>query len=227
MATRALFVAMLGALLAGATPAQAQTKTFALDSLSGVKPHKVNAEAVTYGGKKVIRVTEPARAPGGSEDRLVFLEGVEFQDGVIEAEIAGAPGAGAVEGARGFVGIAFRAAADGSKFECIYLRPTNGRAEDQVRRNHSVQYISHPEFPWQRLRKEFPEKYETYVDLAPGEWTQVRVEAKGAKARLYVHGNPQPALLVDDLKMGAAKGAVALWIGPGTVAHFANVRISR
>jgi hypothetical protein len=132
-----------------------------------------------------------------------------------------------VEGARGFVGIAFRAAADGSKFECIYLRPTNGRAEDQVRRNHSVQYVSHPEFPWQRLRKEFPEKYETYVDLAPGEWTQVRVEVKGAKARLYVHGNPQPALLVDDLKMGAAKGAVALWIGPGTVAHFANVRISR
>ena len=60
-----------------------------------------------------------------------------------------------IRASRGFVGVAFRVAADQSRFECIYLRPTNGRVEDQVRRNHSVQYISVPGFPWPFLRKEF------------------------------------------------------------------------
>jgi hypothetical protein len=59
------------------------------------------------------------------------------------------------------------------------------------------------------------------VDLVPGAWTRIRIEVKGAQARLYVHGNEQPTLIVNDLKSGAdGKGAVALWVGPGTVAHF-------
>jgi hypothetical protein len=141
--------------------------------------------------------------------------------------VSGEPGPGAAQAARGFVGIAFRVASDQSKFECFYLRPTNGRADDQVRRNHSAQYISFPEFPWQKLRKEFPEKYESYVDLVPGEWTKVRIEVKAGKARLFVHGASQPTLIVNDLKLGETNGAVALWIGPGTVAHFANVRVTQ
>lgn len=43
---------------------------------------------------------------------------------------------------------------DEAKLEAIYLRPTNGRADDQLRRNHAVQYISHPEHLWERLRAE-------------------------------------------------------------------------
>jgi hypothetical protein len=76
------------------------------------------------------------------------------------------------------------------------------------------------------MRKEWPEKYETYVDLLPAEWTKVRIEVRGEKARLYVNGVEQPTLLVNDLKQGQSKGAIALWIGTGTVAHFANLRIS-
>jgi len=33
-------------------------------------------------------------------------------------------------------------------------------------------------------------------------------------------------MLVNDLKQKQSKGAIALWIGSGTVAHFSNVRIS-
>jgi hypothetical protein len=91
----------------------------------------------------------------------------------------------------------------------------------------AVQYISVPGFPWPRLRREFPGQYETYVDLAPGEWTKVKVEVRGDKARLYVHDTPQPTLLVNDLKQGQSKGAIALWVGPGTIAHFANLRVSK
>jgi hypothetical protein len=196
--------------------------------LDAAKAHKVKVEEATFKGKKGVRVTDAvSQSAEPNEDRLAILT-TNFDDGIIEAEIAGEPGPGAAAAARGFVGIAFRVAADLSKFECFYLRPTNGRADDQVRRNHSAQYISFPEFPWSRLRKEFPEKYEAYVDLVPGEWTRVKIEVKGDKARLYVHGNPQPTLIVNDLKLGAqAKGNIALWIGPGTVAHFASVRTGR
>jgi hypothetical protein len=212
-------------LLCGASLA-AQTRTFRLDSLEGLKLHYVAAAPVTHQGRKAIRVTEAPGAPDQPEDKLVVLAGTEFQDGVIEVDLAGRPGTGAGEGARGFVGVAFRVAPDVSKFECFYLRPTNGRADDQVRRNHSVQYVSFPDFPWPRLRKETPEKYESYADLVPGEWTKVKVEVRGVKARLYVHGAAQPVLVVNDLKLGEGKGAVALWIGPGTEAHFSNFRVS-
>src|SRR4029453_17226401 len=216
-------------LLAGAalSLAQTQTKTFPLDSLDNLKAHKVKAEPTTFKGRKALRVTDAVQQGGeGSEDRLVILAGAEFQNGVIQVDLAGEPGPGAAEQARGFVGVAFRLMPDASKFECIYLRPTNGRAEDQVRRNHSVQYFSFPEFPWFRLRKENPEKYETYVDLVPGEWTRMKIEVQGAKARLFVHDNGQPTLLVNNLKHGDVKGSIALWIGPGTVAHFSNLRLT-
>jgi hypothetical protein len=145
---------------------------------------------------------------------------------VIEAEIAGAPAPGAAEGARGFVGIAFRLQPDDKTYDAFYLRPTNGRAEDQERRNHATQYISHPEWTWDRLRKETPSRYEAYVDVMPGSWTRVRIEVRGDHARLYVNGNEQPTLIVNDVKTGAsAKGSVALWLGPGTVAHFRNLTV--
>jgi hypothetical protein len=154
--------------------------------------------------------------------------GSPFSDGVIEAEVAGAPAPGAAAGARGFVGIAFRVRPDLRTYDAFYLRPTNGRADDQVRRNHAVQYISHPDWTWDRLRREAPEKYETYVDLVPDAWTRVRIEVRGAQARLYVHGQAQPTLIVNDVKTGAgARGAIALWIGTGTVAHFRDLRVSR
>jgi hypothetical protein len=59
-------------------------------------------------------------------------------------ELAGALAPGAREGARGFVGMAFRLQEDRKTYDAFYLRPTNGRAEDQERRNHSAQYVSYP-----------------------------------------------------------------------------------
>ena len=193
-----------------------------------LNPHNVKVEQVMYKGKQAIRLSD-AMKPGDEnrDDRIAILTSASFRDGTLEAQIAGEPGPGVFEGARGFVGIAFRVAPDASKFECFYVRPTNGRAEDQVRRNHSLQYISSPEFPWSRLRKEFPEKYESYADLVPGEWTRVRIEVNGEKARLFVNGAEQPSLVVNDLKLGGrAVGSVGLWIGPGTVAHFASLTVS-
>lgn len=207
----------------------AQPKRYALESLDGVALHNVAAEPVTFQGRKGLRVTvseDTRRQP--TLEQLAPIDGLDFSSGVIEVELAGTPGPGAPEGARGFVGIAFRMQKDKQTYDAFYLRPTNGRADDQLRRNHSTQYIAHPDFPWFRLRKENPGLYESYVDLVPGEWTKVKIEVRGTRARLYVHGNDQPSLIVNDLKSGGqGKGAVALWIGPGTVAHFRNLTVDR
>jgi hypothetical protein len=210
---------------------QIKTTTIPLDNPNELQPRNVKTEQVTYKGRKALRATDAAPANVADGIQLVILNKTEFQNGVIEIELAGEPGADAGAGARGFVGVAFRvnldAAKDVAKYECFYLRPTNGRADDQVRRNHSIQYISYPDFPWQRLRKEYPEKYESYVDVVPGEWTKLKIEAHGDKARLYVNDAPQPVLVVNDLKQGQGQGQVALWVGSGTVAHFANLRVSQ
>jgi hypothetical protein len=189
-----------------------------------LQPQGVKAETVEYKARKAIKLTE---APGAQSDgQMCGLKGETIQDGTIELWLSGEPAPGAITGARGFVGVAFRVQGP-NKYEAFYLRPTNGRAPDQVRRNHSAQYISHPDYPWQRLRKEFPEKYESYVDLQPAEWTRVKIVVKGKTAQLFVHGADQPTLIVNDLFLGEAPGGVALWIGPGTVAHFADFKLTR
>lgn len=65
------------------------------------------------------------------------------------------------------------------------------------------------------------------MDLVPGEWTKVRIEVHGMQARLFVHDQPQPTLIVNDLKTGpGARDSVALWIDVGTEAHFRNVTVT-
>jgi len=50
----------------------------------------------------------------------------------------------------------------------------------------------------------------------------------GERARLYVHSNEHPTLMVNDVKSGTdASGGVALWLETGTVAHFGNLTSSR
>jgi hypothetical protein len=183
----------------------------------------VLASAVTHAGREALRLIEADDKRGGG---MAIVKGQTFRDGTIEVDVAGRRGPYAVPTDRGFVGVVFRLSADRGKSEYIYLRPDNGRAEDQVQRNHSIQYSSHPDFPWQRLRKESPEKYESYVDLEPGVWTRMRIDVQGTSARLYVHGNAQPNLIVNDLKHGASEGGVALWIGAGSEAFFSNLRIT-
>jgi hypothetical protein len=216
----------------------AQTNHYALETTEGLRLHNVAAEPAVLQGKKGLRVTfseETMRrfkdlAPEQQAEaqarvgQYAVIEGLEFANGVIEAEIAGAPAPGAPALARGFVGIAFRL--QNAIYDAFYLRPTNGRAEDQERRNHAAQYISHPEWPWFRLRKESPSKYESYVDLMPSVWTKIKIEVRGDRARLYVHDQEQPTLIVNDLKSGAqGKGGIALWIDQGTVAHFRNLTV--
>ena len=180
-------------------------------------------EITTYHGRRALKLTEK---PAGSGQLLAIFRGHSFHDGTIDIDVAGALSATAAESDRGFIGIAFRMQSDKAHYECIYIRPTNGRAQDQLRRNHSTQYASLPDWPWYRLRKENPGVYESYADMVEGEWIHMKIVVHGKTARLYLGGALQPCLLVSDLKLGEAQGGIALWGGSGTVGYFANLTIS-
>lgn len=237
-------------LLAAAATAPGQTKSLPLADAAGLTLHQVVAKSVGFKGRAALQLTAPgsdAQPPasplpaakqggkakagaGGGEagrlDHLALVDGTEFSNGTIEVELAGEPATGASGGARGFVGVAFRVQPDRRTYDCFYLRPTNGRADDQERRNHTAQYISHPEHTWYSLREKTPSRYESYVDIGPAEWIHVRIEVDGAKARLFVNRQEQPTLIVNDVKSGrSARGAVALWFEGSTLAHFRNLRI--
>lgn len=190
------------------------------DRLAG---KNISIAQTNFKGRSAIQVIATPGAANASSYAVV--KDTVFRDGAIEVDLAGQPAAGAEGGARGFIGIAFRLQGDG-RYEYIYLRPTNGRADDQVRRNHSTQYSSHPDFGFAESRQQAPEKYESYVDLEPGVWTRYRIEVEGRKARLYVHGAEQPCLIVNDLKLEPLGGGVALWVGPGTEGYFSNLKIT-
>jgi hypothetical protein len=194
-----------------------------------LKARNVTVTAALFNGRNCVEVRLAGAYPGPDRDFFAYVPGLDMHDGTIEVELAGAPLPGAPGGARGFVGMAFRIDEAGSSFACegIYIRPTNGRADDQVRRNHSTQYFSYPGYDFDRLRREAPSRYESYVDLEPAQWTKVRIELSGSRAELFVGDATQPVLIVTDLKRGPdARGTVGLYVDNGTDGHFSNLRIT-
>ena len=188
----------------------------------------VEAKVTEFKGQPCLNVRAKKQPRERGREHLAIIADSSFSDGSIELEVAGRPLESAANFARGFIGVAFRVQKESpNHYEAFYLRPTNGRSEDQLRRNHSVQYISHPDHTWNKLRKESPGKYESYADLVPGEWTKVKVVVKGTDARLYVGGAEQPCLIVKDLKHGESSGAIALWIEPTTDAYFRNLNVTK
>jgi hypothetical protein len=177
-------------------------------------------------GKDAVRVTKDPKVQAVDEPTFAKLIGSDFKNGVIEVIVLSKLLEDAPDFARGFIGIAFRINEDNSKFEGLYIRPTNGRAEEQLRRNRSTQYFSYPDFKFDRLRKESLGEYESYADMGLNEWIKIKIEVKGEKAKLYLNEIKQPVLVVNDLKHGAdASGCIGLWVDIGTDGYFTDVRI--
>jgi hypothetical protein len=117
-------------------------QAFPLRDTADLIAPKVKTEAVTYLGRKSVRIT----MDGDDREGLALLPGTDFQDGVIDADIALKTTVPPGVRYPGFVGIAFRVRPDASHYELFYLRPGNSEAADQAMRNHAVQYVSEPGF---------------------------------------------------------------------------------
>ena len=203
----------------------AQSIKLATDNVEAVNVF-VSSEKVM--GKNAIRVIKDSAITKVDEPTFVKITSTDFRNGTIEVKVLSRLVKNAPDFARGFIGIAFRIDEKNSRFENIYIRPLNARVDDQVRRNHSIQYYSYPDFKFDRLRKESPERYEAYADMEMNTWITMRIEVKGTQAKLFLHNNHQPSLIVNDLKLGAeASGAIGLWVDVGTEGYFADLKIIR
>ena len=197
---------------------------YRLDAIAGLTPHWVAPSVAEHEGTRAVRLVLTPDAVTPDNPTFAMIDGLTFHDGTIEIDVAGRPLPDASPEARGFIGVAFRIQPDLSAFECFYIRPTNGRAEAQLRRNRATQFFSYPDWKFDRMRREVPGQYEAYVDLVTGAWTHLRIEVAGDCARLFVHRAQQPTLIVNDLKHGASMtGLFGLYIDMGTEGFFRNL----
>ncbi len=220
-----LLSAAIAAVLLTSTSLIAQQVSFNKETL---QPYQVSMELIKQMGKSAVKVVKDSSVNLVDEPTFIKVRDVDFGNGTIEVKVLSKLLKNAPAMARGFIGIAFRISEDNSRYESIYIRPTNGRADDQVRRNHSIQYYSYPDHKFDRLRKEAPEKYESYADMELNKWITMRIEVNGQHASLYLDGSQQPALIVNDLFHGAqATGAIGLWVEVGTEGYFSDLKITK
>lgn len=176
--------------------------------------------------KETVRVTKDPKVTAVDEATFARLVDANFKNGTIEVAVLSRLLADAPDFARGFIGVAFRIDEHNAQFECIYIRPTNGRAADQLRRNRATQYFSYPVFKFDRLRQEAPGQYESYADMGLNEWITIKIEVRHESAKLYLNGSAHPVLIVNDLKHGAdTSGGIGLWVDIGTEGYFTDLRV--
>lgn len=187
-----------------------------VERLTAGKLRAVNREVTALsGGRRAVHLDAK---PGNG---VIWVEGTDFAQGTIELDVRGKDVM-----QQSFVGVAFHGK-DDKTYEAVYLRPFNFRAEDPVRHQHAVQYISLPDYDWPRLRKEFPEEFENPVDpsISPTDWVPLRIVVKGQTVQIFVGPVKSPSLEVR--KLGSLeRGPVGLWAGNGSDGDFANLRIT-
>ncbi len=184
--------------------------------LAAGKLRAVNRDVTkSQGGRDGVHVSEK-EGPG-----VVWLEGTDFAEGTIELDVRGRDVPN-----RSFVGVAFHRK-DDNTYESVYLRPFNFRTDDQTRRVHATQYMALPDYDWPRLRKEFPNQFESAVDQSavPTDWVPLRVVVKGGRIQVYVGAAKAPAL--DVRKLGQSdRGQIGFWAGNNSDGDFANLRLT-
>ena len=153
-----------------------------------------------------------------NSDGIGIIEDVEFDNGTIEVELLGENNPG-----KSFIGIAFNIQ-DDKTYEAIYFRPFNFVAKEQIRKDHMVQYIFHPEFTWRKLRDERTGEFEDEIVTPPNpdDWFKVIININEEKVKVYVNDLSEPVLIVDRLTSTKSK-KIGIWTGFGSSGRFKNL----
>jgi len=128
--------------------------------------------------------------------------------------------------AQGFIGLAFRINDDNSAYESIYLKPGVGRSDNQLFRNHTVQYYAYPDSKFDRLRKEAEGMYETTAPMDINEWVTIRVEVNGEKAYMFINDAKYSTFVANKMKGKTTHGAIGLWVDIGTIGYFKDLKVT-
>lgn len=152
-------------------------------------------------------------------DGVLWLNGLDFQNGIIELEIRGRDLMG-----QSFVGIAFHGQSN-EQYDAVYFRPFNFQSPE--RNTHSVQYISMPAYDWSTLRETKPGKYENTITpvVDPNGWFHVKLEIQYPKINAFINGSKIASLSIEQISSQSA-GQVGLWVGNGSEGWFKKIKIS-
>lgn len=181
----------------------------------GLEVFNRTAAAITDGSRNGVRLS------AADGDGVAYLSGVEFANGTIQVDVRGKD----VQ-QQSFVGIAFHGV-DATTYDAVYFRPFNFKTADAARRIRAVQYVSHPAYPWPKLRAEHPGKYEKAVSPVPDPngWFRARIVVASPKVSVFVDDAAEPSLVVEQLS-DRRKGRVGLWVGNTSAGDFANMSIT-
>jgi hypothetical protein len=138
------------------------------------------------------------------------LKDFEMRDGVIDVDVA-------TPASRGFFGIQFRISGDDQNAEWVYLRQHKSGLAD------AMQYtpVLNTGLNWQIYNDV---GFTGAVNIPKDVWFHLRLEIKGAQAKLFVKDMDKPALVMNDLKTGIQKGQIALAVLTGAT-YFSNFEV--
>lgn len=200
--------------------------------------HNVLGEVTKFQGTKVLKIERDLTAiPFDSNNiektvdephyaRLIGLN--DFENGIIEVKMysqlkSPAP----YSGIAGFIGLMFRIAENDSALESIYLRPKVGRINNQLYRNHTVQYFSYPNYKFDTLRKIAPFHYEGSAPVSLNEWITMRIEVNGESAELFINNMKYSSFVVNKMLGKIKKGHIGLYVDIGTIGYFKDLKVTK
>jgi len=153
-------------------------------------------------------------------DGLAVMKEIAFETGTIEVELLGENSPG-----RSFIGIAFNVQ-DKETFEAVYFRPFNFVATQAIRKAHMVQYISHPENTWFKLREERTGEFENEIPAPPDpdDWFRATIKVSEKHVKVFVEDKTEPVLKVERL-VSSESDRIGLWVGNGSSGRFMNLKV--
>lgn len=198
--------------------------------------HNVTGSIIKFEGQNVLKIERDLNAiPFDSNNvektvdeahyaKLLNLN--DFENGTIEVMMySQLQNPAPYSGIAGFIGMFFRVSENDSSFESIYVRPKVGRVNNQLFRNHAVQYISYPHFKFDTLRKIAPFRYEGSAPVALNEWIKMRIEINGETVEMFINDAKYSTFVVDKLLGNNKKGGIGLYVDIGTIGYFKNLRV--
>ncbi|MBP6181251.1 hypothetical protein [Flavobacterium sp.] len=195
----------------------------------------VTGSIITFEGQKVLKIERDLDALAFDVNRLestvdeptyAKLTDLEFENGTIEVKMySQIQNPSPFQFAQGFIGVAFRITANDKAFENIYLRPKVGRSDNQLFRNHTVQYYAYPNAKFETLRKTDPYKYEGSAPVNINEWITMRLEVNGETVEMFINDAKYSTFIVDKMKGTTKIGSIALWVDIGTIGYFKDLKV--
>lgn len=198
--------------------------------------HNVTGAIVDFQGKKAMKIERDLKALPFDEKNLEktvddrhyarLLDLSDFENGTIEVKMySQLQNPSPYPPAAGFIGLYYRIKEDDSAWESIYLRPKVGRSDNQLFRNHTVQYFSYPTFKFDTLRKIAPFRYEGSAPVSLNEWIKMRIEVNGESAEMFINDAKYSTFVIDKMLGKNQKGFVGLYVDIGTIGYFKDLKV--